>query len=265
MESSLVELRQENAQLRALLDDRADKSRGQPSAASIAIPSLSALHDGMHIKDRSQVSRVPGNYFRARRNTRNYGRGVFKPPYAYRTPALQQSCPDAGPPLPPFSVTQYLISRYKLILHFFQPILHMPAFQAEIDELYRAGSFRGVRKSWIGTFFAVLACSTNISDDRSLLSHAWEYLEYAINQVNTLSDEVDIDHARTSLMISLFFMEQNRRSAAWIWLGAAVRTAQESGLHMEQSSSMDPLQAELRRRTWWAIYNWDRYDYSRQT
>lgn len=136
-------------------------------------------------------------------------------------------------------------------------MLHWPTFQNEVDEVYRAGSFRGIRKAWIGVFFAVLACATLVVDERNHDCDALGFIEYATSQVNTLSDEITVDHARTALMTSLYFMETNRRSAAWVWLGAALRTAQESGLHLEQPN-ISPMQAELRKRTWWAIYNWDR-------
>ena len=85
-----------------------------------------------------------------------------------------------------------------------------------------------------------------------------ELAERAIFHINTLSDELSMDYAKIALLVSIYFLETNRRSAAWIWLGSAVRCAQEFGLHVEVGN-LTPLEAEVRKRTWWAIYNWDRF------
>ncbi|KAF4553384.1 Fungal specific transcription factor domain-containing protein 20 [Elsinoe fawcettii] len=251
LERQLHQAKQQISQLKGMLSDS-----GPPSTQSSGTPTL-ALPETNQARDRGAFPRATGNFFKVRRNIRNYGRGVFKPPHAYRTPGIQHLCPDSGPPMPARQTTEHLLNQYKAHLHPFQPVLHWPTFQNEVEEVYRAGSFRGVRKAWVGVFFAVMACATLITDERHHALDALNYIEHATQQVNTLSDEITIDHARTALMTSLYFMETNRRSAAWVWLGAALRTAQESGLHLEQPN-ISPMQAELRKRTWWAIYNWDR-------
>ncbi|PSK34982.1 Activator of stress proteins 1 [Elsinoe australis] len=243
LERQLHQAKQQISQLKGVIQDS-----GPPSAASSGTPTL-ALPEGSQVRDRAHFPRATGNFFKVRRNIRNYGRGVFKPPHAYRTPGIQHLCPDNGHPLPARHVTEHLLNQYKAVLHPFQPVLHWPTFQNEVDEVYRAGSFRGIRKAWIGVFFAVLACATLVVDERNHDCDALGFIEYATSQVNTLSDEITVDHARTALMTSLYFMETNRRSAAWVWLGAALRTAQESGLHLEQPN-ISPMQAELRKRTW---------------
>ena len=227
---------------------------GNPSAASG--PSL--LPGGNPTKERAPLPRSMSNFFRVRRNIRNYGRGIFKPPQMYRLPPIQTLCPDGGPPVPPRHVADRLLAQYRAGMHPFAPLLHWPTFYSEVDSLYKAGTFQGMRRIWVATLFGVLALGTLFNDAQySNEPPTSSYLEAAVKNINSMSDGVSIDHARAILLISILFNEQNLRSAAWIWLGSAVRTAQECALHHDLQQG-PPMQVEMRRRVWWSIYNWDR-------
>ncbi|EME48094.1 hypothetical protein DOTSEDRAFT_69887 [Dothistroma septosporum NZE10] len=88
-------------------------------------------------------------------------------------------------------------------------------------------------------------------------SEGAQYLSKATASINTWSDELTVDHVRVSLLCSIYFMEENLRSPGWVWLGAAVRIAQDIGLHTD-NGPYPPLETEMRRRVWWSVYNWDR-------
>jgi len=253
LERQLSQAKSQINQLRGMLQENGANSTSSGGPPGLNIPDPPAPN-----KERAQAPRAINNFFKVRRNIRNYGRGIFKPPQAYRIPAQGWICTDAGPPLPPRHVTERLLSQYKHVLHSFQPMLHWPTFERECDTLYRTGSFQGMRKITIAVFFAVLACGTVVLEPQSgIEADGRFFIETAIHSVNTMSDEVTIDHARATLLISVFFMESNLKSAAWIWHGAAVKTAQETGLH-DDHALFSPMQAELRKRTWWSLYNWDR-------
>ncbi|KAF2150642.1 hypothetical protein K461DRAFT_229174 [Myriangium duriaei CBS 260.36] len=254
LERQLQLAKQQIGHLKGVIQDNGPNNSQTSNVSNLNIP------EAGHIRDRSMLPRATGNFFKVRRNIRNYGRGVFKPPHAFRTPGVQSVYTDSdrGPALPPRHIVDHLLMRYKAVMHPNQPVLHWPTFQAEVDEIYRNGSFIGIRKPWIGTFFSILACAALVIDhDMAKQVNSLHFVEQAMIHINTFSDDVTIDHARSALMISIYFMETNRRSAAWIWLGSAVRTAHESGLHIEHGN-VAPMQAELRKRTWWSVYNWDR-------
>lgn len=55
---------------------------------------------------------------------------------------------------------------------------------------------------------------------------------------------------------------EGRMKEAWFMLGNAIRLAQDLGLHLEPSKSsrqqLDDLEKDMRRRTFWNLYIWDR-------
>lgn len=221
------------------------------------IPALSLPETGA--KERRQAPPAMPNFEGVQKNIRNYARGIFKPPAPYRHMASQPLFPHANQQLPPRHQADRLISNFKRSIHVYAPLLHWPTFSQEYENLYRVGSFDGCRQIWVSVFYAVMATGS-IMDTQP--SHAHEgdgtgFLQKSINNVNTWSDELTIDHVRVALLISTYFMEVNLKSAGWVWLGSAVRISQDIGLHCDRGP-YPPMDAEIRRRVWWSVYNWDR-------
>jgi hypothetical protein len=84
-----------------------------------------------------------------------------------------------------------------------------------------------------------------------------QYMVIASRLLNTWTDNLLLDHARTSLMVSMFLIEQNIRSAGWIWMGSGVRILQDIGLQLE-SGPWSAQEGEIRRLVYWAIFSYDR-------
>lgn len=201
----------------------------------------------------------------ARANIRDYGRGIFKPPPPYRTFGPQPQYPHVTHALPPKHVADRLLSHYHGSVHVYSPHLHWQSFIREYENLYRAGSFERCSHIWVAVFYAVLACGTLMDPQPSGAAQEAEgakYIEECTRSINTWSDELTLDTARAALLLSIYFIEVNLRSAGWMWLGAAVRAALDIGLHMDRGQ-YPPLEAEMRRRVWWSVYNWDRYGFIR--
>ena len=195
-----------------------------------------------------------------RMNIRNYSRGIFKTPPPYRVFGPQPKYPNAELALPPKHIADRLTSHYHGSVHVYAPHLHWPAFMQEYDNAYRVGSFQQSPHIWVSLFYAVLACGTLMDQQpygAAQESEGAGYLDMCIRSVNTWSDEFTLDTTRASLLISIYFIETNLRSAGWMWLGAAVRAAQDIGLHTDRGP-YPPMEAEMRRRVWWSVYNWDR-------
>ena len=231
-----------------------------PSVPTLNLPEINPNRPS------EQKSEPPAlkHFDHVRRNIRNYGRGLFKVPPLYRQPAMEPSLdPRNLPALPPKHVADRLLSQYHESIHLYVPLLHWPTFVQEYENVYRNGSLQGQRKIWVSMFFVTLACGTLHTVDRSELQidpekEGFIFKETCIRYLNTWTDNLTIDHARTCLLLSLFSVELNYTASGWVWLGSAIRMAQDVGLHHE-SGPWPVVEAEMRRRVWWSIYAWDRY------
>ncbi|OJD13760.1 hypothetical protein AJ78_05810 [Emergomyces pasteurianus Ep9510] len=187
---------------------------------------------------------------------RTFGQGLISFP-----PALSFTHPQAllmgdVPPFPSASVVDALLRNYFSHIHLVFPIVHWPTLLNDYDRVSRTGSLRGVPKEWAVLFFAILACGSLHALDQDLVVKGKEFLQTSVSLTDVWQDAFSIDQVRTAMLISIFLYETNLKSASWVWLGSAVRIAQDLGLHIESSHS--PTEAELRKRVWWALYAWER-------
>ena len=185
-------------------------------------------------------------------NMETQGHGLFKPPYPRRRVPVPISSAPNLPELPPKEVADTLIRFYHYTLHPTLPMLHWPSFQEQYNSVYEAKSLSSVPRIWTALLFAVFACGT--------LHRSWRngqmYMETSRSLIDMWSEDLELDHVRTSLLHAIFSVEINFRSAAWVWIGSAVRIAFDIGLHCE-AGTWSPIEEEMRRRVWWTVYTCD--------
>lgn len=192
-----------------------------------------------------------------RSNLREYGRGILKAPTPYRQRG-PRSLVTESPPLPPRNVADYLLSQYYSCIHSVLPVIHWPSFIADFEKIYHSGSLRGVTREWAAVLFGVFACGSIHTLDEDKEQAGKEYAKTSCGIIDVLQDSFSLDQARAALLVSIFLYEVNSKSASWVWIGSAVRVAQEIGLHIE-SGPGPALECEMRKRVWWGIYAWDRF------
>lgn len=256
LEKQLLLAKQQINQLRTMLKD--GSSATDLEGATSNIPALQ-LPDSNPQERRPALPAMEG-FDEVRKNLHEYSRGIFKPPPAYRQAGPPPERPHPAYVLPPKQAADRLVSHYHGSVHVYAPMLHWPTFMSDYENLYRAGTFQYSNRHWVALFFGVLACGTMMDPQPNRAVQEGEgarYLEACVQTINTWSDEHTMDVARGALLISIYFMEVNLRSAGWIWLGAAVRISQDIGLHTDRGS-YTPMEMEMRKRLWWSIYNWDR-------
>ncbi|PHH58858.1 hypothetical protein CDD81_4264 [Ophiocordyceps australis] len=165
----------------------------------------------------------------------------------------------ALPELPPQGLAQRLVQSYGGFAHTMFPIVHLPTFEAAVEQVYRAKPAR-VSGAWLSLFYAVLAAGSLLSGEGP--SGTWfcrpaELLEASRAMTSPWHNGACLDHVRAQLLTALCLYEMNVKWAAWAWLGSAVRAGQELGLYCEPAG-WPVVEAEMRRRTWWALYVLDR-------
>ncbi|KAL8365604.1 hypothetical protein RB595_004428 [Gaeumannomyces hyphopodioides] len=260
LERQLDKIRQENNSLRRMLQDRdggsMDLDVDGPDRLALQ-PQLPEMASQPRRKKRPEPTH---EFSRVRASMRSSSKGVWKPPAPYRAPRPAAPPFDAPrPELPTRATTEQLLKSYYSSVHTMFPVLHWTTFQQCIDDLYRPGGLQAAPASFVACFFAVLAVGSLYSPEaathRSVLGS--ELAHAASRAIDAWSNDYTLDHARTQLLMTLFLYEANLKSAAWTWLGTAVRIAQDLGLHSEVGS-WAIVEGEMRRRIWWTVYILDK-------
>ncbi len=223
--------------------------------------SLAHRRSGLHLP-RSEPAqqgihkpRATANFAEVRSNLHRYGRGIFKPPSSHRQTLSEfpSSSSFSLPELPPKHVADDMLRQYHASFHANVPILHWPSFTHIYEEVYREGSLNRVPRIWSALLFVVFGCS--------YLTRSWRdcrrFLEISKSLVDVWTEEISLDHVRCAIMSSIVLVEMNLKSAAWTWLGCAVRIAQDIGLHRE-AGARPAVEDEMRKRIWWSLYSCDR-------
>ncbi|KAK9321953.1 fungal-specific transcription factor domain-containing protein [Lipomyces orientalis] len=223
---------------------------------------------------RPPMARPNHDFSAVRDHLRKYNRGVYKPPAPYREPAIEshnanESIGSNKIKLPPKEDAIQLVGAYYDSIHSWMPVVHWQTFLAQFEHLYAGGAdLSRVSPAWASTFFAILACGVRaraLHGDRAREATATgrEYIIVSRIFTDLFNDAFTVDHTTAALLVAVFLVGLNCTSAAWTWLAAAVRIAQDLGLHRELrpgsiTAGMSVIELELRRRIWWALYVWDR-------
>ncbi|KAH7133345.1 fungal-specific transcription factor domain-containing protein [Dactylonectria estremocensis] len=255
LEKQMERVKRENNGLRRMLQDKdgpMDLDLETPDQPTPLLPVI-----GSEPKRRKRPAPVP-ELARARANVRNFSKGVWKPPAQYRAPGPTYFNPPR-PELPPRHVVDQLLRNYYSSSHAMFPIIHFPTFRAAVDSLYSGSTVTRTSPSWLSLFFSVLAAGSLFgpASHSSSFYQPAEFLETANKMIDPWNDEFTLDNARAMALVALCLNEMNLKSAAWTWLGRAVRVGQDLGLYSE-SGPWPVIEGEMRRRTWWTIYILDR-------
>ncbi|KAJ5819148.1 hypothetical protein N7474_004739 [Penicillium riverlandense] len=192
-----------------------------------------------------------------RSNLRRYGRGILKVPTLYRQEGAKSLLTGDAPQLPSKNIADRLLAQYFACIHSVLPVLHWPSFTKEYEKVYESGSLVGVSREWAAILFGVFGCGVVHTLGPKREEEGKEYVRISTGIIDIWEDNFNLDRARAALLVSIFLYEINSKSASWVWIGSAVRVAQEIGLHID-SGPWPPLEGEMRKRLWWGLYTWDR-------
>ena len=87
----------------------------------------------------------------------------------------------------------------------------------------------------------------------------FDYFTAALDLLPDAHEEGSILCVETLAYVGYFMQNMNRRDAAFLYIGMALRMAISLGLHQEVAGTgLDEITKEHRRRVWWSIYSLDR-------
>ncbi|KAK9451055.1 fungal-specific transcription factor domain-containing protein [Limtongia smithiae] len=258
------------------LRDRPPPAPARPGSGHHFSPKLATIPLPVPPPPRTPRGTLSHDFAPLRAHLRKYNRTVYKPPALYRsfaTPMVHPRQDDSlaaayaassAATLPPKAKVLQLLAAYHRTIHGWMPIVHWPTFMRTFESLYAGGNPDGditrVSPEWTAVLFGILAVATQIVPSNESDGEGRAYIISAIVCTDLFNDCFTIDDCCAALLIMIFLFELNCTSAAWTWFSAAVRKAQDLGLHREPRTSQitSVIDTELRRRVWWAIYAWDR-------
>ncbi|KIW18326.1 hypothetical protein PV08_02614 [Exophiala spinifera] len=204
-------------------------------------------------------ARSPQDLTNARVHLYDVGRGLLKPPVTGAQPRSHITPSNVSDlqGLPSRPVAERLLHYYHECVHRHFPVLYWPKFQRTFAIAMEQPNTQLLPIDWVATLYSVLACGALATHDVTRVQEAQNYLTRAIATINFWEDDVTINQAIVAFLASIALVEMNRKSASWIWLGSAIRTVQDLGLHV-QGGQWSPIEGEMRKRIWYSFYVWDR-------
>ncbi|KAH6991372.1 fungal-specific transcription factor domain-containing protein [Ilyonectria sp. MPI-CAGE-AT-0026] len=87
----------------------------------------------------------------------------------------------------------------------------------------------------------------------------FSYFMQALKFLPDIHEEGSMLLVEVLSLVGYFMQNLNRRDAAFLYIGLALRMAISLGLHQEVSDpTLDEMEREQRRRLWWSVYSMDR-------
>jgi hypothetical protein len=149
-------------------------------------------------------------------------------------------------------------------VHWFMMVFHEPSLRADLEEMLRSGVFPRQKLSTVILMMVVLLIGTKYvlidempptysSHDLSRLQAV--LLERIESRFLTVLDQDDVGAVQICVLLSSFYFYHGRPHRCLAMNSAAIRLAQGIKLHRESTwGDIDPIEREVRRRVWWALY-----------
>ncbi|KAI8605449.1 fungal-specific transcription factor domain-containing protein, partial [Dissophora ornata] len=158
--------------------------------------------------------------------------------------------------MPSIDVIDHLLDVHFRFIH---PVLPMLHFRAISDQIHRKESPPS------HLLFAVLGLAARFSDNSAFrvpqagieLPPCAIFYERAKYFIKDEYDNSQIATVQALLLMAVQQMGFCESQRAWLYVGMAIRMAQDLGLNREPSESeltRNRLQCELRKRTWWSLF-----------
>lgn len=202
-------------------------------------------------------AKTPADLTSARVQLADIGRGLLKPPVTPSPQRVQKTIRIPDHELPPRHIADELVHAYLECVHRHFPVIYWPDFYHNYTLLYEGSDIGLGTKDFVALLFAVFACGTVHVNSLDTERDGQRFLTYSTSTIDFLWEEVPAGRSVIAFLISKFLFETNRRTSAWVWLGASIRIAQDKGYHV-QGGQWSAIQGEMRKRIWYSVYVWDR-------
>ncbi|KAK5461123.1 Transcriptional activator [Exophiala xenobiotica] len=183
----------------------------------------------------------------------------------YKDPSsLQRPSAPILPQLPPYEFARRLYSAQYIYIGTIFSFLQPDTFEKRLQQAYAHPPNLGNREECLsycqillilayGQMYSVNQWSGNDGPP------GFAYFKHALWLLPDIHQEGSILFVEVLSLIAPYMQNLNRKDAAFLYIGLALRMAISLGLHQEvDDPMMDLVEREHRRRVWWSVYSMDR-------
>lgn len=160
------------------------------------------------------------------------------------------------------------LEEYFSSVHWFSLVIFEPSFRPAFDAV-RRGHARSSQRPFLLLLSVVLGLGAWYRGQRSHCSDGpspqeskdWseKLIANAESKIIEILDQSSVTAVQTLLLLGTFFVYHGQPNLSFSLLGATVKSAHAAGLH-KKYTGLSVAEDEERKRVWWTIYTWDRYD-----
>ncbi|KKZ61729.1 hypothetical protein EMCG_03758 [[Emmonsia] crescens] len=172
--------------------------------------------------------------------------------------------PPSTTSLPPFPFAKRLYAEQYAYIGTIFSFTSPETFEKNIREMYdREPDFSDKRDCLLYCQIFIILAFGQMYSINQWTSYdgppGFEYFQQAMNLLPDIHEQPSVTFVEVLSLVGYFFQNLNRRDAAFLYIGLALRMAISLGLHQEVSDdSLDDHAREHRRRLWWSVYSMDR-------
>lgn len=176
-----------------------------------------------------------------------------------------------GVDLPPRQLCDALVDVYFYTVHWFSLVIYEPKFRTRYTSIMDSGLARPsdcaflllllmvlIMGCWYGP--GVLPADATSTVDLANMRNA--FLKVVRQNFMDLIDEDCLEFVQLCALLGSYWLYWGRPRSSFSILGAATKSSQAIGLHRDSDKRLSSEDAEERKRVWWTIYTWDRFDLS---
>ncbi|KAK9765067.1 hypothetical protein K7432_006910 [Basidiobolus ranarum] len=166
-------------------------------------------------------------------------------------PEVSNDIPDLPDSFPPPELGEKLLKSYFCRFHPYLPVFHANGFMKK----YQEGTVPPILLN------AVYGLACIHSGDYNIFPDVESCTKYARMFFLRTKSYLDLEYHSSSIpVIQALFLMTFSPISGWLFLGMAIRMAQDLGLHRNiESQNMDPIEKEDRRLLWWCCVVMDRF------
>jgi Fungal specific transcription factor domain len=171
--------------------------------------------------------------------------------------------------LPSRQVSDALVDTYFHTVHWFSLVVYEPKFRARYTTIMDRGLAVPSDRSFLllllmvmvmGCWYGPGVLPPEIASTVDLDNTRKAFLKVVSQNFMDLIDEDCLDFVQLSTLLGSYWLYWGRPRSAFSLLGAATKSAQAMELHRDMDHRLSPQDTEERKRVWWTIYTWDRYE-----